>query len=434
MMARQTWAAGLALAALTLGAGRAGDGDAVRVEVPVAAVGDAPAGANLNDLVARLAAATGAAVDRPVGDVILPTLGLAGNLTRTMLNSTLGPEASVTLGPKSLVVSVDASAFAPARKAEWEGRLRDLAGHAERESARRRRYGMRALASYRANDPGRPTVCLVHGMNSSSGGFVHMIRPIEEAGYGVVVYDYPYNRGIEASSRTFAEAWARFRRKAGETRPWAVVAHSMGALVARSYVEGPGYGGDVLTLGLLAPVNRGSNLAKTQTILQLLNGVQAVGGRRASADALAHLGDGLGEAASDMTPGSPFLKALNARPRRAGVGYFVIAGDVGFLARAARLQIESRVDAARRQSGLLGGLTRLATGNDLSDRLDEVTDGTGDGCVSVARTRLDGVTDHVTIHANHAELIRAPLLFRDPGPVACMPDLLRRLPRPAATR
>ena len=30
-------------------------------------------------------------------------------------------------------------------------------------------------------------------------------------------------------------------------------------------------------------------------------------------------------------------------------------------------------------------------------------------------------------HANHLELIRAPLLFPDPGPVASMPELLRWL-------
>ncbi len=64
---------------------------------------------------------------------------------------------------------------------------------------------------------------------------------------------------------------------------------------------------------------------------------------------------------------------------------------------------------------------------DLPDLLDELTDGTGDGCVAVERTRLKGVADHVTIHANHAELIRAPMFFADPGPVACMPDLLRWL-------
>ena len=59
--------------------------------------------------------------------------------------------------------------------------------------------------------------------------------------------------------------------------------------------------------------------------------------------------------------------------------------------------------------------------------LDELTDDTGDGCVAVERTRLDGAEDHVTIRANHAELIRAPLLYPDEGPVVCMPYVLRWL-------
>jgi hypothetical protein len=71
-------------------------------------------------------------------------------------------------------------------------------------------------------------------------------------------------------------------------------------------------------------------------------------------------------------------------------------------------------------------MTQMATA-EMPALLDELTDGTGDGCVAVERTRLEGVADHVTIHANHAELIRAPLLFPDPGPVACMPELLRCL-------
>ena len=56
---------------------------------------------------------------------------------------------------------------------------------------------MRALESFRANDPKRPTICLIHGLNSSSRGFVHVIPLLEEAGYGIVVYDYPYNRSFE---------------------------------------------------------------------------------------------------------------------------------------------------------------------------------------------------------------------------------------------
>lgn len=412
--------AALILALGVTATGAASGGGPLRVVVPFVEANEV----DLSEMVARLAGATGLDVARPAGDVTLPVTGLAGRLSRKMLAECLGDEVTLAVEGRTLAVSVDARLLEPGRRGEWERRVRDLADRAAREARRRRNYGMHALKSYRPNDPGRPTVCLIHGVNSSSYGFVHMIRPIEEAGFGVVVYDFAYNRRLEDSCRRFARAWSDFRRAEGESRPWAVVGHSMGALLARDYVEGPSYRGDVSTLVLIAPVNQGSHLAKTQTLLQTIHSFQAVSGRKSS-DALAHLGDGLGEAANDMTPGSAFLKVLNGRPRRPEVAYHILAGDSAFLAPPARRQIEERAEAARRQAGLLGGLARFAVGADLSDRLDEVTDGSGDGCVSVARTKLDGVGDHVVIHANHAELIRAPLLFADPGPVACMPYLLR---------
>jgi pimeloyl-ACP methyl ester carboxylesterase len=379
------------------------------------------------EVVARLADATGVGLARPSGTLAMPIVGLAGNLARTMLAEDLGPEVSLRVQGETLVIELDPGLLAAGRRASWEQRLRKLASSVEREIGRRAQYGMHALGSYRPNDPARPTVCLVHGMNSSSGGFVHMIRPLEEAGFGVVVYDYAFNRDLKESCARFARDWAAFRLRVGETRPWALVGHSMGALVARSYVEDPeAYAGDVSTLILLAPVNQGSSLAKAQTLMQLLDGVRAVNGKKKGANALASLADGLGEAADDILPGSAFLKALNARPRRAGVSYHILAGDAGFLSSSARRQIEDEVALLRRGGGLLGGLARLASG-DLLAGLDELCDGTGDGCVAVDRTRLEGVTDHVTIRANHAELIRAPLLYPDPGPVACMPQVLRWL-------
>ena len=153
----------------------------------------------------------------------------------------------------------------------------------------------------------------------------------------------------------------------------------------------------------------------------MVQSVQAMQGTRRT-DPLALLGDGLGLAADDMTPGSGYLAMLNARQRRDGVPYHILAGDVGYLNADARRQVEARLNGR----GVLGGVGRMLTSG-ASASLDEITDGLGDGCVSVASTRLAGVADHRTLHANHLELIRAPLLFPDPGPVASMPDLLRWL-------
>ena len=188
---------------------------------------------------------------------------------------------------------------------------------------------------------------------------------------------------------------------------------------------------------MIAPVNRGSNLSKIQTLNQMVQGLKAVNNpgdmAKRRGDALSHLGDGLGAAAEDMTPGSAFLTGMNARARRAGVPYHTIAGDGGFLTRIARGQIDAQLGLNGR-SGLFGGLARLA-GSSLAAQLDEISDGTGDGCVAVASTRLDGADDHVVLHANHLELIRAPLLYPDPGPVVSMPLILgwlaKDLPMPA---
>jgi pimeloyl-ACP methyl ester carboxylesterase len=325
-----------------------------------------------------------------------------------------------------MVIALDDRILAPERRAEWLRRLRDLADRAAEAARRRQFYGMHALKSYRPNDPKRPTVCLVHGLNSSSGGFVHMIPWLEEAGYGIVVYDYPFNRSLEESCAAFARDWAAFRRQVQDKLSWSILAHSMGALLARSLVENDSsWARDVSSLIMVAPVNQGSHLARVQTAVQISNGLKAINGKNTT-KAMLNLSDGLGQAAQDMLPGSVFLKQLNRRPRRQGLPYHILAGDSGFVTRDARRQYEDRVDLLTRNSGLLGRLTQVATA-DLPELLDELTDGTGDGCISVERTRLEGVSDHVTIHANHAELIRAPLLFSEPGPVACMPYVLRWL-------
>ncbi len=108
------------------------------------------------------------------------------------------------------------------------------------------------------------------------------------------------------------------------------------------------------------------------------------------------------------------------------MSYHILAGNVGFVTREARETIDRQIAASARASGLIGGLSRWA-GDDLAAALDEMSSGTGDGCVSVASTRLDGVTDHQVLPCNHVELIRGPLLYPDPGPVTCLPWVVKRL-------
>jgi pimeloyl-ACP methyl ester carboxylesterase len=392
------------------------------VEVPVGKGGEV----QVAEIISRLASASDASLERPAPDLTLSTQGLARALTKTLLTESLGPEVAITFRPGTMVMTIDERILTAQNRAEWLQRLSQLAERADEAARKRQSYGMRALKSYRPNDPTRPTVCLVHGLNSSSGGFVHMIPWLEESGYGIVVYDYPFNRSIAESCQRFARDWAAFRAKVKDRLPWSIVAHSMGALVARSLVEDDkSWAHDVCSLIMIAPVNQGSQLAKVQTVMQFMNGLKAINGKNTTR-AMMNLSDGLGQAAEDMLPGSPFLTGINRRPRRQGLSYHIIAGDRGFLTREGRAQIEGRLDLVTRNSGIFGRLTQAATA-DLPDLLDELTDGTGDGCVRVERTRLEGVADHVTIHANHAELIRAPLLFADPGPVACMPDVLRWL-------
>jgi pimeloyl-ACP methyl ester carboxylesterase len=399
-----------------------GEGDAMLVRVPISETSEI----DIAEVVTRLAGATKLAVDRPPSALRLPIGGLSGALTFDLLTKSLGPDVKLGITGRELNITLPASLLAAEGRPLFERRLADLARKANEEVRRRNeRYGMHALKSYRPNDPGKPTICLVHGLNSSSEVFVHMIGPLEQAGFGIVVYDYPYNRDLDASALAFSTDWVAFRRRQRETRPWAIVAHSMGALLARSYVEAdPEYAGDVSSLIMVGPVNQGSGIANAQTLLQLVQNLQALNGEKTRA--LSQLSDGLGAAADDMMPGSTFLKTLNAHPRRKGVRYHTLAGDAGFLTPASRRQLETQLTGVGLARGVLGSLARRAA-DDLKSRLDEITEGRGDGCVSVAGTRLDGVSDHQIIHANHLELIRAPLLYPDPGPVVSMPFILRCL-------
>lgn len=413
------------LAAFLAVGGNNGPPNATAIRIPLNAAGEI----DCADVVEALGKLADIAVDSSAMDLKLSVRGLGGTIGLSVLRELLGPDVGLAIEPGQIRVVLPPEWWRSLpRIAQIAMQVQGLAAPPDPEARRNPTYGLHALASYHPNDPKRPTVCLLHGLNSTSGSFQHMIPLLENAGYGVVLYDFPFNRDLDRTVPDLVRDWKAFHQKTGDMLAWSVIGHSMGGLIARGYVEGDDYAGDVRSLILIAPPNHGSSMARNQRIVQLVQGLQAAreDGRAAAFD---QMNQGIGQASDDMLPGSRFLERLNRRTRRKGVDYHILAGGKGFLTPELRHRIENQLDVFGRGNAFLGGLARLTMAT-ISDQLDELTDGCGDGCVRIAATRLDGVADHVTIPANHVELIRGPLLYPDPGPVACMPRVLEWLPRP----
>ncbi len=86
-------------------------------------------------VIARLAEATGVALDHPVADLPLSTRGLARGLTTSLFSETLGSAVAITFQPRSMVMTIDERQLGAAHCAAWRERLERLAG------ARPRRRG-----------------------------------------------------------------------------------------------------------------------------------------------------------------------------------------------------------------------------------------------------------------------------------------------------
>jgi hypothetical protein len=172
-------------------------------------------------------------------------------------------------------------------------------------------------------------------------------------------------------------------------------------MVARSYIEGPDFAGGVDRLILLAPPNQGSRYARWNCCSEMAEHFA-----RWRSDPNWHWSwpflDGVGEAGRDLRPGSSFLTGLNARPRREGVSYTIVAGNrsCGWRYAAASLNVvahcvpELRIEADDR---VREGLARLAA--NLRDRPT-----VGDGLVTVASAELEGVDDFVVVPADHTTI------------------------------
>ena len=133
--------------------------------------------------------------------------------------------------------------------------------------------------------------------------------------------------------------------------------------------------------------------------------------------------EGMGEAGSDLLPGSDFLQKLNSRSRCPGVSYTIIAGNKSSAQRVQGDVVQRVSSWIPRQTRALWGFRNCYTGlTKKADRLHNET-GLGDGPVSLDSSRLSGVTDYVVLPADHVSLY----LPVDGHPPAAWPVIRDRL-------
>jgi len=300
---------------------------------------------------------------------------------------------------QQLVVTIDRERTREVRR-DLRVRLVKVVGTFTGQDVAERHY---ALVRPERLDPARPLVVLVHGVEGAAASMSDLRDFLAAApqGHQVATFEYPNDEAIDVVAARFAA-----ELRALGAQPVAIVAHSMGGLVARAAIENPATDpGNVRTLVMLGTPNRGSDIASLRCAVDAGEVVRdaAFSPARFTDAVVEHWRDGLGEAGGDLLPGSVFLQQMAARPRNPNVQYRLVLGTKGLVEANELAKLRTNV-----QTRLAGDAVTRALRPRL-DRwvadLDELVDGKGDGAVSVAAGQLDGV-DAVLVPLDHCGLVR----------------------------
>ncbi|CAN5529811.1 hypothetical protein BH10PLA1_BH10PLA1_14690 [soil metagenome] len=327
------------------------------------------------------------------GTASVDVRGLGSSLFVSALNKSLGQGCQMSVDHDSVILRIDPSMLPHSvDQAKLAARTFTATAAPDATANQQAKYGLLLPPKVRADGP---IVILLHGVDCTRDSLSPLAELLEHDGYQVGYFGYPDDQPLADSSKLFAEHLSAFHEKFPESQI-DVVAFSMGGLVARSVIEGPAYTGGVNRFIMLAPPNQGSSWAHVRLVLEA----------REQWDLWRHdpqwspswmITDGLGEAGRDLLPDSKFLKSLNALPRRDGVKYTIVNGNVHTLWKLAGQAAAKTASAiGPRAAGWICADTLAAKlQNHRSD---------SDGPVSQASTQLDGVTDVVTVAADHNAL------------------------------
>ncbi|MGH7290665.1 MAG: esterase/lipase family protein [Myxococcota bacterium] len=207
--------------------------------------------------------------------------------------------------------------------------------------------GLLALSASPARATSQEVVVLLHGLYRSDRSMRPLEEAVAEAGFQVVNFDYA-SRSQSAESLV-AELDREIAACCSTATKLHFVTHSLGGIVTRAWLaqHRPANLGRVV---MLAPPNHGSPLA-------------------------------------DVVAGSALLRFF--------------AGGTAALLGTDPLSLPNRLPPADFELGVIAG---TASRNPLGAIF---IDGESDGTVSVASTRLDGMTDFTTVDSSHTFIMRS---------------------------
>jgi hypothetical protein len=328
------------------------------------------------------------------------------------LNDALGEGWHVGVKNDWLTVVVNGSKL-PHNWDEVCGAMARFTESASPEAAanQNRRWGLFLPANVNEK---KSLVILIHGLDEDAGSCAAMQQLLDTDGWQTAVFSYPAERPIGQSAAMLGEYYAALRETFPNLRI-EIVTQSMGALVARKYLEGNDYAGGVEKLIMIAPPNGGSKWAKYSLVEKISTNVWRWR-HDAQWSPAWMINEGLCQSGRDLKPGSAFLRELNSHPRRAGVQYTIIAGDEPAGDRVAADALQGPADFLTNHFGddrgvaLASGVLRLWAW-DWRDKT-----GRSDGPVAIKSALLAGVDDVVIVHADHLSLYqwidgRAPVAW-----------------------
>jgi len=265
-------------------------------------------------------------------------------------------------------------------------------------------FGLQLPEGWQQTDESKPLVIVIHGFNSSPLRFRKLVAALQKSQFVSGTFSYPDDQPIADSSQQLSNELKLLAAK-HPRRTIALVTHSMGGLVSRAAVEDPALDpGNVTKLIMIAPPSHGSLLANYSFGIDVLDHASSDAERGDASRWYAAVADGMNEAAVDLTPGSQFLRRLNARPRNPNIRYSIILGTGGRVTKARLENYRKQLKLAQSQSNVASLLTPRLDAI-LAD-LDEVLPGLGDDVVAVKRGRLEGVEDTLLLKFTHLEALQ----------------------------